>query len=352
MTFTDYVQTVTQDKIVPKIVDTILGGNVVSLRFLANGKPWSGETMKFPIKHVKNSTSQGAFDGFDTFDTTKVNTRTKLSFNPTGYYQSVVLSGMEVDVNDTEAKVLDLVKTEMESGMQDMLDSLGSAFYTAQSGKNFIGLPDIVDDGTTVTSYGGLARATYTSVCGTKTAATAGKASLSYLANLYDSASVGAQKPTLGITTEAVWTLLESLFQPTISGNVKFDGYAQVTRNRVLPSRAGLQGEVGFDALFFRGTPIVRDEKCTSGYLYLLNEDTINWYGLKSHKYANISLSSNNIEQGPYAGADVPKSFGFCWTGLKDPVNQYAEIGQIILMGNLIGTNPRLNSMGTGITTV
>ena len=351
MTFTDYVQTVTQDKIVPKVVDTILGGNVVALRFLANGKPWSGEQMKFPIKYVKNSTSQGAFDGFDTFDTTKVNTRTKLAFNPSGYYQSIVLSGMEVDVNDTEAKVLDLVKTEMESGMQDMLDSLGTAFYTAQSGKSFLSLADIVDDGTTVTTYGGLARATYTTVCGTKTAATAGKMSLSYLGTLYDSASVGSETPTLGVTTEAVWRLLESLYQPTINGNVKFDGYSQVTRTSVLPNKAALRGEVGFDALFFNGTPVVRDEKCTSGYFYWLNEKTINWYGLKSHKYSNISLSSSNIE-GVYAESNVPKSYGFCWTGLKEPVNQYAEIGQIILMGNLIGSNPRLNSMGTGITAV
>jgi hypothetical protein len=175
--------------------------------------------------------------------------------------------------------------------------------------------------------------------------------SLSYLGTLYDSASVGSETPTLGVTTEAVWRLLESLYQPTINGNVKFDGYSQVTRTSVLPNKAALRGEVGFDALFFNGTPVVRDEKCTSGYFYWLNEKTINWYGLKSHKYSNISLSSSNIE-GVYAESNVPKSYGFCWTGLKEPVNQYAEIGQIILMGNLIGSNPRLNSMGTGITAV
>ena len=56
-----------------------------------------------------------------------------MSFNPTGYYQSVTMDGMSVDVNQTPAQVLDLVKTEMESAMEDMLDSVGTLFYTALS---------------------------------------------------------------------------------------------------------------------------------------------------------------------------------------------------------------------------
>jgi hypothetical protein len=351
MTFTDYVQTVTQDKIVPKIVDTILGGNIIALKFLSNGKPWSGETLKFPIKYVKNSTSQGSFDGFDTFDTTKVNTRTKLSFSPTGYYQSIVLSGMDVDVNSvSESQVLDLVKVEMESGMQDMLDSLGTMFYAQQSGKAFNGIRDIVDDGNGTATYGGLARGTYSSINSTVTAAAGGALTLAVMGSQYDAATVGSQKPDLGITTETVWGLYESLIQPTIVTNVNQNGYAQVTRNGVAQSRAALNGEIGFDALFFRGMPIVKDEKCTSGYLYMLNTNSIQWYGLKSHKYSNIDLSSSNIEGGPYEN-NTPKSFGFVWTGLKEPVNQYAEIGQIMLLGNLVGTNPRLSSLWTGLTT-
>jgi len=76
MTFDDYIQTITQDQIVPKIVDTVLAGNVIALRFLSNGKPWSGETLKVPFKYQKSS-SGGAFDGFDTFNTTKYNTRSR-----------------------------------------------------------------------------------------------------------------------------------------------------------------------------------------------------------------------------------------------------------------------------------
>jgi hypothetical protein len=236
----------------------------------------------------------------------------------------------------------------MESGMQDMLDSIGTLFYAAQAGKNFIGLPDIVDDGTSVTTYGGLARATYTTVCGTKTAAPGGVLTLTLMGTQHDSASVGAMKPTLGIANETVWGLYEHLLQPTVVANYQADGYPQVTRTGVASSRSALKGEIGFDALFFRGMPIAKDEKCTAQYLYMLNEKSIRWYGLKSHKYTNINLSASQFEDSPYA--DAPKSYGFVWTGLKEPVNQYAEIGQLMLLGNLVGTNPRLNSLLTGVT--
>jgi hypothetical protein len=348
MQFTDYIKSVTQDKIVPKVVDTILGGNVIALKFLSNGKPWSGETLKFPVKYQKNSTSQGSYDGFDTFDTTKVNTRTMIGFNPTGFYQSIVLSDFEIDVNDaSETQVLDLVKLEMESGMQDMLDSLGDIFYGAQSGKNFLGLQDLVDDGTTTATYGGLSRATYTSLKATKTAASGGLLSLSFLAGLVDAATLGAQKPDMGVTTEAIWTLYESLAQP--ANVINQQGYAQMTRSGVAASRAALNGELGFDTLFFRGIPLVKDEKCTSGRIYFLNSNTINWHGLRSKKYKNIDLSSSLIEGGQYE-KDVPKSYGFIWKELMSPVNQAAEIGQIMLRGQLICNNPRLNSVGTTIT--
>lgn len=348
MVFDEYVQSVTQDKIVPKIVDTVLNSNVLAMKFLSNGKPWSGEKMKFPFKYQSNTTSQGSFDGFDTFDTTKVNTRERMEFSPTGFYQSIVLSGMEVDVNATEAQVLDLVKVEMESGQQDMMDAIGTQLYGDASGKEFQGLKDIVDDGNNTANYGGLARSTYTGLQATVTAS-GGTLDLETMGTQYDAAKVGSNKPDLGITTETVWSLYEQLLQPTVVNNQQ--GYRQVTRNGMAQSANALAGEVGFDALFFRGMPIVADEKCTSGYMYFLNMDSIDWYGLKSHKYDSISLGSSNIEGGPYEGK-APKSYGFAWTGLKEPVNQYAEIGQLILMGNLIGKSPRLNSVLTGITAV
>ena len=332
----------------PKIVDTVLAGNLITLRFVSNGSPWSGETLKVPIKYQK-SLSGGSFDGYDQFSVTKYSTRTKMSFSPTGYYQSVVLSGMDVDVNATPAQVLDLVKVEMEGAMEDMLDSVGTLMYTVQAGKAFLGLPDSVDDGTTVSSYGGLSRSTYT---GLKASVTSigGNITLALMRTGYDNATVGVHHPTLGVTTKAVFSYIEALAQPMYRLNSDTNGYPQVTRYGVVPTPEALHGMVGYDALFFRGMPIVRDEKATSGYLYFLNEEAFQWYGLKSHKYNNIDLSAQFHEYNEYDSGGAPKSYGFAWTGLKEPVNQYAEIGQILLMGQFVCKSPRLNWVGTGIT--
>ena len=347
MTFDTYITSITNHEIVPKVVDNVLNSNVLSLRILGNGKPWNGETLRFPIKYQK-STSGGSFSGLDTFSTAKVNTRQTLSFDPRGYYQSVVLSGMEVDVNATPSGVLNLVKVEMESAQQDMIDSIGTLFYgdgTGNSNKDFLGLDAIVDDSTSVSTYGGLARATYTMLKATRTAS-GGTLTTDLMGALYDNCTRGSKKPTLIVSTEAVWTIYEALLQPTVSAN--YDGYRQVTRTGIASNQGALKGEIGFDALFYRGVPLVRDEKCTAGTLWMLNEDYLTWYGLKSHKFSPISIGSSTIDSVYDSG---PKSVGFSWSGLKEPTNQYSEVGQIILEGNLVSPAPRYMGRLTGITT-
>jgi len=331
-----------------KVIDNVLNSNVLALRILGNSKPWNGETLRFPIKYQK-STSGGSFSGLDTFSTAKVNTRQTLSFDPRGYYQSVVLSGMEVDVNATPSGVLNLVKVEMESAQMDMIDSIGTLFYadgTGNSNKDFLGLDAIVDDATSVSTYGGLARGTYTMLNANRNAS-GGTLTTDLMATLYDECTRGSKKPTLIVTTEAIWSIYEDLLQPTVQANYTASGYAQVTRTGVSQTRGALQGEIGFDALFYRGVPLVRDEKCTTGTMWMLNEDYLTWYGLKSHKYSPISLSTSTTDT---VYNDAPKVNGFSWSGLKEPTNQYSEVGQIILEGNLVSPAPRYMGRLTGIT--
>ena len=326
MTFDSYVQSVTQDEIVPKIVDNILNSNVLTLRILGNGKSWNGETLKFPFKYQK-STAGGSFSGLDTFSTTKINTRQVLSFDPRGYYQSVVLPGMEVDVNATPAGVLNLVKVEMESAQMDMIDSIGTLMYadgTGNSNKDFLGLDAIVDDATSVATYGGLARSTYSMLNATRTAS-GGTLTPALMGALYDNCARGGERPSLIVATEAIWTIYEALLQPTVQANYDAKGYAQATRSGVAESRGALQGEIGFDALFFRGVPFVRDEKCTSQTLWMLNEKYLNWYGLKSHKYSSISLSSSNL-----FGAGVGLVTPSCPFGAPTPIPDLSLLGYFL----------------------
>lgn len=338
MDFSEKVKSVTQDKIVPKVVDTVLGSNVLTTRLMGNAEKWSGEQIKPPVKY-KSSSTGGSFSGYDTFDTGEEDTRVRMAFSPRGYYQSITLSGMKVDVNATDAQILDLIKTEMESGRDDMIDGIGDVIYgdgTGNNNKDFRGLKAAVDDTTNVTNYGGLSRSTYTTLQSSVTSV-GGALSLSAMATMYSNCKVGSDKPTLIVTTESIWDDYEALAQPTVSTNV--DGYRQVTRNGIAKSQKGLAGELGFDALFYRGKPVVSDEKCPSGYMWFLNEKYLKFYGLKSKWYEPVKLGSSTHE-GYYSNDEPSPNHGFSWSGLKEPVNQYARIGQIIVEGDLINRNP------------
>lgn len=350
MTFDEFVTSITQDEIVPSVIDTVLESNVLTLRLLGNPAPWNGENLKIPIKY-QSSGSGGSFDGYDVFDTSKTNTRNFLTFRPKAYYQSVVLSNMEQAVNQGKAKVLDLVMTEMDSAKDDMCDGMGDLMYadgTGNGGKDFTGLAAAVDDGTSVATYGGLNRAVYTTIQSTVTNV-GGNITLAAMATMYDSCTVGADKPTLIVTTPTIWSYYETLLQPTVVANYEAGGFSQVTKSGVVQNRGALKGEAGFDALWFRGTPMVKDEKCTAQYMYFLNEKYIKFYTLPHPDDPKAPGRGSNIE-GAYSEQGNPQVIS--WTGWKTPVNQDAKIGQFILYGDLVNKNCNRSGVLTGITGV
>jgi hypothetical protein len=87
-TFGTRVTTTTQDKLIPKVVDTILNSNVLVVRTMGRAKPWTGENMKYPFKYQKNSTGT-SFDGYDLLSTSASTTRNYLQFDPR-FYQITV----------------------------------------------------------------------------------------------------------------------------------------------------------------------------------------------------------------------------------------------------------------------
>lgn len=349
-TFDEYLTSITQDHFLPKVVDNVLNSNVAAVRWLSKGKAWMGEQLRIPFKYQKN-TSSGSFAPGDTFVTAKVNTRQRLAFDPKWYYQSVTLLGPEVDVNAiNETQVINLVKTEMESASQDMVDSIGTVFYGTGTGDDFLGLGGIIDDGSNLGTYGGLSRTTFTQLNSDVTSS-AGNLTIAIMASSQDAAKRGSQKPTIGITTESVWTDYEALVASQLAANYSVMGTPRVTRDATVQPGLPLgPGQAGFDALMHRGTPIVADEKSTSGTIFWVNENHLGWYGIKPVWATPISLGSTTIE-GYYSGNDVPSdNHGFSVTEWKEPSNQYARVKQILLAGNLISGGPRYHSKDEGLT--
>lgn len=349
------VSTSTIEKLVAKTVDTILTYSPATLYFLGNQKTWAGSQMRFPIKYQSNDQGM-AFDGLQHFSTTKVENFAYMNFSPVGREMPVVISQIEVDVNNSN-KVIDLIARQMASDAQDMADSVAEKFYTIQTGIEFYSLLDAVDDGTYgAATYGGLNRTTY-GLKGDVTTAV-GNLTLTAMRTAYNDASHGSQTPDLILTTKAVWAYYEKLLTPTVNTQVSattLAGYAKFTgaSENGLPNIAApgtkMSGTQGFNAIYFSGVPVVADEKCPTGYMLGLNTDSIAFYGLKSTAdgYKGVTFMNDGNMDSVY---NVPVTTGFAWSGFNMPIDQYGKVGHILLMGNLICRNPRNNFLMTGIT--
>lgn len=325
-----FVTSVTQDRFVPKVIDQVLNGNVLTMRLLKNPRSWrGGVSIEQPV-NLSAYTSLGSYSGFDSFLTTQVNTRQRASFTPSQVYCSLALSGIQRAVNQGDAAVIDLIAAEFEQRGKDLQDEIGGQVYgdgTGNSSKDILGLIAAVDDSTNVSSYGGLSRATYTNWRGTLTAQS-GSLSLANLAADFDAAQHGNDSPSLIVTSPAVFSIYEALLTPTVSHQFSMNDF-RMTGDGMARVGGALAANQGFRALTFRGVPVVADEKCTAGNIFTLNENHLNFWVLPQQERATKA--------------------GFGWTGWKEPVNQDAVVGQLLWYGQLISDSPRSHARRTGV---
>lgn len=302
------------------------------MRLMKNARTWRGGTSIEQPVNMSAYNQLGSYSGFDTFSTTQQNTRQKASFTPSQVYASCSISGIQMAVNKGEEAVLDLVAVELDQRAKDLADEMGTQVYgdgTGNSSKDILGLQAAVDDSTSVATYGGLSRSTYTNWRGTRTAQS-GSLSLADLAADFDAAQHGNEVPSLIVTTPAVFSIYEALLTPTVSHQFSMNDF-RMTSDGMAKVGGTLAANQGFRALTFRGVPVVADEKCTAGNIYTLNENHLFFYNI------------------PHAKYKTDKS-GFAWTGWKEPVNQDAVTGQLLWYGQMITDSPRSHARRTGVT--
>jgi hypothetical protein len=187
-----------------------------------------------------------------------------------------------------------------------------------------------VDDSTGTTTYAGLSRSTYTNWKATYTSQS-GSLSLANLAADFDAAQIGDDAPSIIITTPAVFTIYEALLTASVQHNLSFNGYDMVTAQGIQRGLAAAGN--GFRCLYFRGLPLVADEKCTAGYIYTLNERHLALYYLPQ----DADMIESEYE-------------GFGWTGWLMPVNQDAVTGTLKTYLQLICDSPRTQAKRISVT--
>jgi hypothetical protein len=306
-------------------------------RVVRAAKKWSGRTLRAPIKVSKNTTGQ-SFRGFDTFSVAATDNRQFMEFTPSFYQITCALPGDELSVADTDQKILDLMKLTIQSDTEDMADDLGTIFYsdgTGNGSKDPLGLAALVDDGSAVSTIGGLSRSTYTTLQSTVTASS-GVISLAKVDTLWINVVSGSIKPTAIYTTEAVFNFYGQLLRPM---------------ERVVHDASNIKGSTlgsGFAALSYNGKPVLMDEKCTAGMFAMVNEDYMDFYALP-YKFAKPVAYKSQVEGNDY---DAPIGLGFSWSDWIIPVNSASVVGHIYFGGQFITTNPKRHGKLTAITGV
>lgn len=329
------IQTTVQTQYLPFVVDTVLNSNVMFQRIVRAAKKWSGRTLRAPIKVSKNTTGT-SFKGFDTFSTAATDNRQFLEFTPSFYQITCALPGDELSVADTESKVLDLMKLTIQSDTEDMADDLGTIFYadgTGNASKDPLGLAALVDDGTSVSTIGGLSRSTFTTLKSTVTSAAT--LTLATVDTLWIAVASGSIKPTAIFTTEAVYNFYGQLLRPQ----------ERIVKDVSVMKGGTLNGGTGFAALFYNGKPVLMDEKCTSGAFIMVNEDFVDWYALPYYNAKPVAYKSQ-VEGNDY---DAPMGLGFSWSDWIIPANSASVVGHIYFGGQFVTTNPKRHGKLTGV---
>lgn len=204
---------------------------------------------------------------------------------------------------------------------------------TGNGSKDPLGLAALVDDGTSVSTIGGLSRSTYATLAGTVTAS-GGTLTLAKFDTLWINTASGAQKPSAFYTTEAVFNFYGQLLRPQ----------ERITKD--VSSMKGLSAGTGFTALHYNGKPVLMDELCTSGALIALREDDVDWYALP-YKFAKPVAYKSQIEGNDYG---VPMGLGFSWSDWIIPANAAGVVGHIYFGGQFITRNPKRHGKLTGIS--
>jgi hypothetical protein len=342
MSFDNRVDTLTLEWIVPQVVDTVLRTNVFTTSMLSKtDKKFKAATMDFPIK-FNTGGNITSFSGFDSLPTTATNTRVLMQYNPKFVAANIALPITDLAANNTVQKTIDLAEVECRSRAQDLADFLGTMFYgdgTGNGGKDMLGLTALVNDGTTVTTIGNLSRSTYPTLDGTLTAASSGLLTLLSLRTLYNAITDAGVQPTSIYAPFAVTALYESLLQP--QERIMKD--VQVAKN--------FKGFTGYKAMEFLGIPLLSDRKAPAGYLYMLNEEFMDFYVLPipGEFGEEVPVRYEKIVGNQYNEAE---SMGFSWTGWIKSFNSFSVNSFVVLGGNLITDNPRRHGALTGITGV
>ena len=250
----------------------------------------------------------GFYLGADVLNNTQPNTTDIIEFRWQNAYEPILISRDEERQNSGDVhKILDLVATKTQLSDRAMRNRMDQALSTPVSeANNLIDLETLVNTGT----LGSKAGATETFWQSTVT--TSGQFAaqgLTDMATAYYAVSSSAEVESPGyfLTTKAIFQKFEQTRLPL---------------ERI--SNGNMSANAGFTNLTFKGKPLIYGNHISTGLLFGLNMNYINW---------NVDTETD-----------------FITTPFISPSNQTVKVAYILVRGNLTTNNRRRHFKLTSIT--
>jgi hypothetical protein len=273
-----------------------------------------GKEIQEDIMYGKNSGTW--FDGYDTVGTDAVDGITA-AFFPWRYFAvPITISMTEEDENRKSDGAMRLLEAKTRQTMLTARDAINAAIYGAQSGKSMLGLQDLVADSPSTGTVGGINRATNAWWRNQNDATSTNVDNktndfydgLTLMSSMWNSASEGNETPTDIFTTLTVFGDLQEIFEST--------GYARL--------QAGSVGTADAGSPSFRGATVRYDRDCSSGHMYMLN-----------NQYIKMKIQANK---------------NFAKTPFREPPNQFAKVAFVVIGIQITVNNPRRLVVASALT--
>ena len=269
-----------------------------------------GKEIKADLMYSGNSAQY--FSGYDVLNTDAVDGITA-AFYPFRYAAvPITINYTEEMENRKSDSAMKLLAAKTEQSMLTLRDQINSSIYSAQTGKAPLGFQDLIADapGTSPTTLGGITVSSNTWWKNKSNNATADTSFVTInnthfyegmlrMSTTWNDVSEGNEQPTNIFTTNAIYADFEEIFEGT--------GYQRLSSK----DAPGVDGRLPS----FRGIPVQYDRDCGTGRMYFLNTKY-----LKMHMQAGMN---------------------FAKTPFKEPSNQMAKVGFIVIGLNLSVNNRR-----------
>lgn len=225
--------------------------------------------------------ASGTYEGYDALNVAPTDPFNKIEIEMRNYYAPISISGDEErQVDGYPDRAASLLGGKVQNALKTIQDRLAGDLYDgADASKEIIGLDTAIG----TASYGGNGESWFQSTPDTTAHTTTNMKDstnasyvLQLLANGYDATAVNGSRPDYVFCSQTVWDIIENVMQANGTLQIKTE-------------RGGHTGDLGFNALFWRGIPIIADNYIASGNpMYMLTSEFIEFF---FHPMNNFKVS-------------------------------------------------------------